>query len=1131
MGEKVDFKLREYQQEASQNIDEIFENKSFAGAVLPTGAGKSFLAIQAILQAGGNDYKNASIDDVINPNEMFYIAPTNEILVQVKRHIAKYVLKLDVNNMEYSDLQKAVTKAFPRLSFMCYQTLSADVKNDKLGEMEPSLVILDEAHRSGAEIWQKAVNELLEATPKKDEVKVLAISATPERDVDGRNMMDEWAKKLGYSQSEIDNEEHLGVNMTLTQAVNDGIVVEPEVVHFDAVLGKSDEYIHLVKMYKNASEGTKIKSELRKSLDIINNDILKIPGFDELSEKEQEEKITEQMVITFAEAVKQGKFNQNGKYIEFIPHNREGIDIFEHMKKHENIVRKVLGDKADTVFSYLTSKQDDLTNSNNLTEFSNSETDPNSNSPKVKVILASDKLNEGVHADGISGSFMGRNISEGNKDNKRKQAILFLQQVGRCVHGVRGDGEEDIRPVIFDLAGNFFKQNRNNPNREEFTEIDLFKLTPSQKEFVKIYNMSLLNLPEKSVITDKVPRLFSVLNVLAEFGFEPNNETITEKTTLESLLNEEPISKCKDEIIKILHEEGLCKPNKNYNIGRIFYEAKKSFWNGTKFFEQYDFMELKEFGIIDTYTETGVKELEQYKSKYNIDKDTGFIQFGATEKFVGFNIYTGTILGIDGRDVEGYLPGEFNEEGFDSAGYNKLGFNKEGKHKITGTIHDEKGFMADGTNILTGTDLDMLGYNIKNIKPEYSYYQDGSKELVGGWDSNGLWHLVTETGEFSGPVGKYREMTMSGKTIKIDVHGFYSNNKKNYLNNDAEIDYNGFYKTGDCMYPEYEDPKRDRAGYDIDGFDRLGFNISGIHRETHINKPPKSKEDETPKRFKAMYSELAKSVCVRIKEMSAVRKREILNLGTDGRFHYKRTDGKEIIRKTNIHNFDKDGINVITREITDIYGFSILDSNPGTRTNNFGFTTKEIPKNIAQKNPRFFYKRQSDGSELNILGTDKYGIDKKGKKHPSLEITSKYLKDYMRDDKPLDKVIEEIAISNKMLIPDARVYLNTCINQAVTLYRICPELAKECREETQIFHNCSAEKVDEFMRKCPGLKSYLKSDVSKYMDELKRLNEQQIENSQTTETDKIRQDTLARQSSAVKHKIEDITKIPGFDEK
>ena len=69
------------------------------------------------------------------------------------------------------------------------------------------------------------------------------------------------------------------------------------------------------------------------------------------------------------------------------------------------------------------------------------------------------------------------------------------------------------------------------------------------------------------------------------------------------------------------------------------------------------------------------------------------------------------------------------------------------------------------------------------------------------------------------------------------------------------------------------------------------------------------------------------------------------------------------------------------------------------------------------------------------------------------------------------------------------------------------------------------------MRRCPGLKNYLKADVTKYMEELEKLKEQQIEDSKITEADRTRQNSLKSQSSAVKNKIEDITQIPGFDEK
>mgnify|MGYP003308170461 CR=1 FL=1 len=42
--------LRDYQQDTVQNIDRIHENKRFAGMILPTGAGKSFVTLAQMMK-------------------------------------------------------------------------------------------------------------------------------------------------------------------------------------------------------------------------------------------------------------------------------------------------------------------------------------------------------------------------------------------------------------------------------------------------------------------------------------------------------------------------------------------------------------------------------------------------------------------------------------------------------------------------------------------------------------------------------------------------------------------------------------------------------------------------------------------------------------------------------------------------------------------------------------------------------------------------------------------------------------------------------------------------------------------------------------------------------------------------
>lgn len=69
--------LRPYQQRATDRADEILQKNRFASVILPTGGGKSFVAISQLME-----HQN---------EKMLYLAPQNEILEQMKDYIIKYI--------------------------------------------------------------------------------------------------------------------------------------------------------------------------------------------------------------------------------------------------------------------------------------------------------------------------------------------------------------------------------------------------------------------------------------------------------------------------------------------------------------------------------------------------------------------------------------------------------------------------------------------------------------------------------------------------------------------------------------------------------------------------------------------------------------------------------------------------------------------------------------------------------------------------------------------------------------------------------------------------------------------------------------------------------------------------------
>lgn len=69
--------LRPYQQRAKDRADEILQENRFASVILPTGGGKSFVALSQLME-----HQN---------EEMLYLAPQNEILEQMKDYVIKYI--------------------------------------------------------------------------------------------------------------------------------------------------------------------------------------------------------------------------------------------------------------------------------------------------------------------------------------------------------------------------------------------------------------------------------------------------------------------------------------------------------------------------------------------------------------------------------------------------------------------------------------------------------------------------------------------------------------------------------------------------------------------------------------------------------------------------------------------------------------------------------------------------------------------------------------------------------------------------------------------------------------------------------------------------------------------------------
>ena len=398
---------------------------------------------------------------------IIYYAPNREILRQLQKHILKHVLNLSVipesEELYYTDhydkipegfifqkdIDDMIKAAFPQLNMYCYQGLTT--KEEEFFETRNAgLIVLDEVHRTGAQEWKEKINVLIKNNPR---AKILGITATPIRDVDNQNMVEKLAEFSGaYTKEEIKKKKYMAAEMYLIDAMQEGIVVTPNIVTFDYSLENSEQYKEVKRMYETEINPYK-KEELKKIYDEMRKiiEVSKAKG----------------MANIIKEGFEKNHKPANGRYIVFLPINANSQIsteeyILEEIEKVKGYFKEI--DPNPEIEYLLSNRKSKSENSNAINRFENE-------SEHLKLIFAINMLNEGVHVDGIDGVIMLRPLSAGSK-------ILYYQQIGRCIYSLDPNYELEPSefPVIFDVYNNYLEQNMDRQVNRHTVTSDLQKL-------------------------------------------------------------------------------------------------------------------------------------------------------------------------------------------------------------------------------------------------------------------------------------------------------------------------------------------------------------------------------------------------------------------------------------------------------------------------------------------------------------------------------------------------------------------------------------------------------------------------------------------------------------------------------
>lgn len=238
--------LQPHQLAAYRAVKRGFREKRKASVIMPTGCGKSFVALQAML-----DYKDDNI---------LITVPTIVIKNQYYEYIAKYIAGEEPTAERTARM--IAEEYFPNLKIITYAAIER-ADPEILKKLNPKLAITDEAHKADAEQTSKKMEVLFDSFP---DAYWLGITATPER-MDGKNVVDHFYE--GTKDYEL----------TLEEALRRRIVKEPHYVPCAYAL--SDKLVDVKKAIDECTNPQK-RAKLEELYEKMRNIVANAEGIPEL---------------------------------------------------------------------------------------------------------------------------------------------------------------------------------------------------------------------------------------------------------------------------------------------------------------------------------------------------------------------------------------------------------------------------------------------------------------------------------------------------------------------------------------------------------------------------------------------------------------------------------------------------------------------------------------------------------------------------------------------------------------------------------------------------------------------------------------------------------------------------------